>query len=469
MNHTPITIHTSTTRLLADQLTPIGLYARLRDRYAFPVLLESNDRYNTSESTSFIGLDPIASFRVEEGAILTEIRGYSTEHRPIQDQLDAPTALKAFLSHFQPEGDTPFRGFNGLFGHTSFDAVEVLEELSLDPSKKRFDIPAIRYHLYRFILAFDPFHDHLHILENRLPGTDSQLPRLLEDIQRHQPAIHPFRRQGNVRSNLTDEDFRNLVVTGKEHCQRGDVFQIVFSRQFEQDFQGDDLQVYRALRSVNPSPYLFYFDYGNYRIFGSSPEAQLIVREGKAEIHPIAGTFAIHTDETVNHARSAALMADPKENAEHVMLVDLARNDLNRHAADVQVTAFREVHKYSHVMHMVSKVQGRLEAGTNPIQVFADTFPAGTLSGAPKYKALELISHYENQQRGIYGGAIGYLDFKGEMNQAIMIRSFFSQGQTLYSQAGAGIVLDSIPETELQEVNHKLSALQKALETAEMI
>ncbi len=469
MNDSPIIIQTTSTRLLADQLTPIGLYARLRDRYALPVLLESNDRYNTSESTSFIGLDPIASFRVEGGAILTEIQGQPLDRQPVVDHLQTPAALQAFLSRFRPEGDAPFRGFNGLFGHTSFDAVEVLEELDLDPTKKRFDIPAIRYHLYRFILAFDPFHDHLHILENRLPGMDSKLPGLLEDIQHHQPAIHPFRRLGGVRSNLTDEAFRNLVTTGKQHCQRGDVFQIVFSRQFEQDFQGDDLQVYRALRSVNPSPYLFYFDYGNYRIFGSSPEAQLIVRDKKAAINPIAGTFAIHADETVNTARSAALLADPKENAEHVMLVDLARNDLNRHAADVRVSAFREVHRYSHVMHMVSTVQGRLEADTNPLQVFADTFPAGTLSGAPKFKALELISRYENQQRGIYGGAIGYVDFKGEMNQAIMIRSFFSQGQTLYSQAGAGIVLDSVPETELQEVNHKLGALQKALETAETI
>ncbi|MCB0693459.1 MAG: anthranilate synthase component I family protein, partial [Saprospiraceae bacterium] len=248
-----------------------------------------------------------------------------------------------------------------------------------------------------------------------------------------------------------------------------DVFQIVFSRQFEQDYQGDDLQVYRALRSINPSPYLFYFDFGNYRMFGSSPEAQLIVRDRQAEIHPIAGTFAMDADPAINELRANALLADPKENAEHVMLVDLARNDLNRHAVDVHVAALREIHAYSHVMHLVSKVKGRLADSTNPIQVFADTFPAGTLSGAPKYRALELIHQYENQHRGAYGGAIGYIDLQGNMNQAIMIRSFFSQNQTLYSQAGAGIVLDSVAETELQEVNHKLGALQKALAIAETI
>ena len=298
---------------------------------------------------------------------------------------------------------------------------------------------------------------------------ESQVDRLLEDLHRHQPAIHPFHRTGEVRSNLTDEAFRRLVEAGKHHCQRGDVFQIVFSRQFEQDYQGDDLQVYRALRSINPSPYLFYFDFGNYRMFGSSPEAQLIVRDRQAEIHPIAGTFAMDADPAINELRANALLADPKENAEHVMLVDLARNDLNRHAVDVHVAALREIHAYSHVMHLVSKVKGRLADSTNPIQVFADTFPAGTLSGAPKYRALELIHQYENQHRGAYGGAIGYIDLQGNMNQAIMIRSFFSQNQTLYSQAGAGIVLDSVAETELQEVNHKLGALQKALAIAETI
>ncbi|HRW74496.1 MAG: anthranilate synthase component I family protein [Lewinellaceae bacterium] len=469
MNNTPLHLQVSSRRLLADQLTPVSLYARLRDRYAVPVLLESNDRYNAAESTSFIGLDPIATFRVEDHTMHIEAFGESDQAIPIRQFTDVPETFRRFLLRFQVDGDQPFRGFNGLFGHTAFDAVGDLEELQLDPGKRRFQIPSMRYHLYRFVLAFDPFHDHLYILENRLPGMESQVDRLLEDLHRHQPAIHPFHRTGEVRSNLTDEAFRRLVEAGKHHCQRGDVFQIVFSRQFEQDYQGDDLQVYRALRSINPSPYLFYFDFGNYRMFGSSPEAQLIVRDRQAEIHPIAGTFAMDADPAINELRANALLADPKENAEHVMLVDLARNDLNRHAVDVHVAALREIHAYSHVMHLVSKVKGRLADSTNPIQVFADTFPAGTLSGAPKYRALELIHQYENQHRGAYGGAIGYIDLQGNMNQAIMIRSFFSQNQTLYSQAGAGIVLDSVAETELQEVNHKLGALQKALAIAETI
>ena len=279
--------------------------------------------------------------------------------------------------------------------------------------------------------------------------------------------MHPFARSGEERSNLTDAQFRELVSKGKHHCRIGDVFQIVLSRQFRQDFTGDEFQVYRALRSINPSPYLFYFDYGDYRIMGSSPEAQLVIRDGKARLNPIAGTYRRTGDAERDRLATERLLADPKENAEHVMLVDLARNDLSRHTREVTVRSLREVHYYSHVIHLVSTVDGRLEREDEAVRIFGDTFPAGTLSGAPKYRALELINQYENQQRGFYGGAIGFIDFDGGMNQAILIRSFFSQDNTLYYQAGAGVVAASDEESELQEVYNKLGALTKALGKAE--
>ena len=307
------------------------------------------------------------------------------------------------------------------------------------------------------------------ILENLLPGelpSDDKLKSLLSN---QKVPEYPFYLEGGEESNLTDDDFLELVRLGKHHCQVGDVFQIVFSRQFSQKFKGDEFNVYRVLRSINPSPYLFFFDYGSYKIFGSSPEAQIIVKENKAYINPIAGTYKRTGDIMEDAQRAKDLAMDPKENAEHIMLVDLARNDLGRHALHVEVKKLKEIQYYSHVIHLVSTVEGQLSPETNPYQIFADTFPAGTLSGAPKYKAIELISQYENQARGFYGGAIGCLGFNGEINQAIVIRSFLSLNHTLFYQAGAGIVQVSDAESELQEVNNKLGALKKALTEAENI
>lgn len=255
----------------------------------------------------------------------------------------------------------------------------------------------------------------------------------------------------------------------KEHCFRGDVFQLVLSRRFFQNFKGDEFNVYRTLRSINPSPYLFFFDYGDFKIFGSSPEAQLIVQDGKAEIHPIAGTFKKTGDDKKDLISAKELAKDPKENSEHVMLVDLARNDLSRNGTNVVVEKNREIQFYSHVIHLVSKVTCKMKTTTNTFRVVADTFPAGTLSGAPKHKALQLIDKYEKIKRNFYGGAIGYMDFNGNFNHAIIIRSFLSLNNQLHYQAGAGIVADSIPESELQEVYNKLGALDKALIQAEKI
>ena len=271
------------------------------------------------------------------------------------------------------------------------------------------------------------------------------------------------------KSNLTDDDYKKMVNQAKAHCQRGDVFQLVLSRRFQQKFNGDEFNVYRALRSVNPSPYLFYFDYGDFKIFGSSPEAQLVVQNNKAEIHPIAGTFKRTGNDQKDADSALKLSKDPKENAEHVMLVDLARNDLSRNGSNVKVETYKEIQYFSHVIHLVSKVTAQLKANSSSLQVAADTFPAGTLSGAPKPKALELIEKYENLNRNTYGGAIGVIDFKGNYNHAIIIRSFLSKNHELFYQAGAGIVADSTPENELQEVFNKLGALNKALKFAETL
>jgi anthranilate synthase component 1 len=453
--------------LAADTLTPVTLYLNLRDHYRDPVLLESNDAGNPENAYSFVGLDTIAALHVKDGELFRFRGDELRDRQPVTDVDVVPAALNAFLRQFDlmdEATDPPL--FNGLIGHTNFDGVQYFDTLRLDPKKKRFDQPDLRYHLYRFIIAIDHFRDRLYILENQPEEEESQIDQLIIRILGRNYPVHPFSITGEESSNLTDEEYRELVRLGQHHCHIGDVFQIVLSRHFEQPFLGDDFQVYRALRSINPSPYLFYFDYGDYRILGSSPEAQLVIRNGVARLNPIAGTYRRTGNFQEDQQGAQDLLADPKENAEHIMLVDLARNDLSRHTRQVRVSSLKDIHFYSHVIHIVSTVEGDLPANANPVRIFGDTFPAGTLSGAPKYKAIELIDRYENQRRGFYGGGLGFINFNGDMNQAIVIRSFLSRNNRLHYQAGAGIVAASDPESELQEVNNKLRALKRALALA---
>ena len=455
-------------RLTADLLTPVGLYLALRDRFTDPVLLESNETRDQEHYYSIIGLDTLAYYRVDGKTIRRGRVGSEPITLDCTDPHTVSQDLSAFVRSFALDyaDTTPLvRPFNGLIGHTNFEGVAYFDTLQFH-NASILRSPALRYHLYRFVLVFHHYRDELMVLENLPEGEESRLDEVVEAI-RAGGNVHPFVTEGKERSNLTDEQYRELVRKGKHHCHVGDVFQLVLSRQFQQDFRGDEFQVYRALRSINPSPYLFYFDYGDYRIMGSSPESQLVIRNGVARLNPIAGTYRRTGDAAVDQAATERLLTDPKENAEHVMLVDLARNDLSRHTRGVTVRSLREVHYYSHVIHLVSTVDGKLERDDVAVRVFGDTFPAGTLSGAPKYRAIELIDRYENQQRGFYGGAIGFIDFEGGMNQAILIRSFFSQDNTLYYQAGAGVVAASDEESELQEVYHKLGALTKALRKAE--
>ncbi len=462
-------ITTHVRRFLSDTFTPVSVYMKLRDHFSSVVLLESTDFRSRENCFSFIGIEPIATFRVEQGVVTTTYPNEAPTVQTLSNPQDVPQLFEHFIKGFEVNYAGAYQGFNGFFGHTNFDAIQYFDTIQLDPGKRKMQLPEINYSLYRYIVAFNHFNDELDLLENLAEGMETSLDRLETLMYSWNFGTYNFETVGEETSNLTDEEFKAAVRLGKHHCQIGDVFQIVPSRQFQQAFKGDDFNVYRVLRSINPSPYLFYFDYGSYKIFGSSPEAQIVIENNTATILPIAGTYRRTGDDEDDRRNAAALAQDPKEVAEHIMLVDLARNDLSRHAKDVHVEKLKEIQFFSHVIHLVSKVKGNLLEGTNPIRVFGDTFPAGTLAGAPKYKAIELISDFENQNRGIYGGAIGLINFNGDMNHAIIIRSFLSKDNTLFYQAGAGVIAVSDEEKELQEVGNKLRALRTALEKAKKL
>ncbi len=464
-----------TKKMLADTLTPVGLYLNLRDKFYGSFLLESSDYHGNDNKYSFVCLEPIASFRVNENKIELQT-GENVSVVTLKKKTDLIKKIQSFMDSFQiitePNGhkNQDIADANGFFGYTSYDAVQYFDTLTIN-SKSNPDeaIPTMNYAAFRFVLRFDHFKNELLITENRFNGESSQMEKVENLIKINKLPSYGFKLTGNEKKNMTDENFLEIVRKGIHHCQRGDVFQIVLSRRFTQQFAGDEFNVYRALRSVNPSPYLFYFDFGNFKLFGSSPEAQLKVANGKAVINPIAGTFKRTGNDEADKTLAEQLSVDPKENAEHTMLVDLARNDLSRNGHEVKVKTYKEIQYYSHVIHLVSEVEAVLNKNTSALQVYADTFPAGTLSGAPKYKAMELIDKYENYDRSFYGGAIGIFGFNGSLNQAITIRSFLSKNNNLYYQAGAGVVVSSIPESELQEINNKLGALRSALKLAENI
>ena len=465
-----VNIQTEARQILADTITPVSVYLRLRDVFSQSILLESSDYHTSEDSYSFICLQPFASFMVENGQIVHIRDGDRVKVQDIGKEVCVTEELNRFVQSFEIKNTDSRIRTNGIFGYSSYDAVKHFEDIDIAAeSSEEYRIPDMVYSVYRIIIAINHFQNTLTILENQTDGYSSQIETVQSLLFSRNFSSFPFKTQSAERSNLTDEQYKEMVTRGKEHCHRGDVFQIVLSRQFSQDFTGDEFNVYRCLRSVNPSPYLFYFDYGSYRIFGSSPEALLQIQDRVAYIHPIAGTFKRTGDDEKDKDLAVQLTRDKKENSEHIMLVDLARNDLSRNAENVVVETYREIQFYSHVIHMVSKVSGMLPAGYNALQVMGDTFPPGTLSGAPKFRAMELIDKYENQNRGYYGGGIGYLGFDGNFNHAIMIRSFLSMNNTLFYQAGAGIVADSVEENELNEVNNKLMALKKAIDMAKEI
>lgn len=461
-------LHTHSKKILADTITPVSIYLKIRDKFSNSLLLESNDYHSNENSFSYICCNPMASIKVENEVITTTFPDGILTNKAIQNPKDVIEAIPEFASQFSSETNDFKFITNGLFGFTSYDAVRYFEKTVIEKKTSDLQIPDLYYAVYQNIIAVNHYKNEAYIFCHR---TDNQnnIEEIEQLIQSKNFASYSFSKQGDSVSNLTDDAFKKNITLAKQHCHRGDVFQLVLSRRFTQGFKGDEFNVYRTLRSINPSPYLFFFDYGNFKIMGSSPEAQLVINNRKAEIHPIAGTFKRTGNDEQDALLAKQLTEDPKENSEHVMLVDLARNDLSRNGHTVEVEKFREVQFFSHVIHLVSKVCGQLHEKASTMQVVADTFPAGTLSGTPKHMALQLIESIENTNRNFYGGAIGFMDFDGNFNHAIMIRTFLSKNHQLHYQAGAGITVNSMEESEMQEVYNKLSALNKALESAETL
>ena len=472
---------TTSKTILADLYTPVGVYMRLRDIYPQSALMESSDYHDANNSRSFIGINPIASVAIGHGIATVSYPDGSTFEHEVNKDYRSDKAIHALIDQIEVTGDDA--AVCGLFGYTSFNAVRYFEDIAVkDETQAKNDAPDVLYILYKVVIVFD---HHNNLLKVVSLGDISEIDNVLKAMNKANVKAYDFHPVGDVRSTLTDDEHRANIRKGIQHCLRGDVFQIVLSRRFIQKYEGDDFKLYRALRSINPSPYLFYFDFGGFRIFGSSPETHCRIEpianpstgsgtvSGKgsyrAYIDPIAGTTKRTGDEEADRKGAEYLRNDPKENAEHVMLVDLARNDLSRNCHNVKVDFYKDLQYYSHVIHLVSRVSGDLDEGADPIKAFIDTFPAGTLSGAPKVRAMQLISEYEPHNRGAYGGCIGIIGLDGSLNQAITIRTFVSRNGELWFQAGGGIVAKSDVEYELQEVNNKLGALRKAIEKAEAL
>jgi anthranilate synthase component I len=461
-------LHTNYKRLLADVFTPVGIYLRLRDKFRDTVLLESTDFHSHEDSYSFIGVNAIGGVEIQD-TVTAEIKlPYLPEEKKALATTEIETLLWQYMQQFEVTVPAHKNAVfaQSMFGYVSFDAVQMFEKTAITNKPNEEAIALMRYRLYQFVIVINHFKDELFICENVVNDKEVGFEALESLIRNKDVPSFPFSPVGKESSNLTDSAYTEMVDKGISSCKRGDVFQIVLSRKFEQGFVGDEFNVYRALRSINPSPYLFYFDYGDYKLLGSSPESQIIVSNGKAIVHPIAGTFKRTGNQEKDIELAEALKKDEKENAEHVMLVDLARNDLSRLTTNVTVTNFKSINYFSHVIHLVSEVTGEVKEGTNPFKILSTTFPAGTLSGAPKVKAMQLINQYETTARGYYGGAIGMVNFNGDINHAIMIRTFLSKQNTLTYQAGAGVVVNSQPKLELQEVNNKLNALKQAITMA---
>ncbi|ROI10148.1 anthranilate synthase component I family protein [Kaistella haifensis] len=466
-----IQMKTTVKSTLSDLFTPIGIYLRLRDQFRDTILLESAGNQNNDNNFSFIAVNAIAGI---------EIRNYQEAHIkfPLEsaekiniEKEKLTDLLQDFFQSFECEEPNLAIGKSaqGFFGYTSYDAIPFFENIKFKEASEENKIPLLRYRLYQYVIAINHHNDEMFLIENKISGLKSEISVIENLIQQKNAPIFPFQKIGEEASNLTDEEYRDAVETAKKHCFRGDVFQLVLSRRFQQKFMGDEFNVYRALRNINPSPYLFFFDYGDYKLLGSSPESQLIIKNGNAIIHPIAGTFKRTGNVEEDLKAAEELKNDAKENAEHTMLVDLARNDLSIFGKNTRVSKLKEIQFFSHVIHMVSEVTTEVSEDQNPYEMIATTFPQGTLSGAPKYRAMQLIDDYEKTSRSYYGGSIGFVGFDGSCNQAIMIRTFLSKNNTLFYQAGAGIVAKSSAENELQEVNNKLGALKKAILKAEKL
>ena len=460
-------VKTKFLKVISDIHTPVGVYLKLRDLYSKIFLLESSDYKGSENSLSFICFESKAQISIDNNTVNTIINAKEVK-KEIEPDKDVSHYLNDFINQFKVEQNDFDYPSNGLFGYISYDSVKYFDSISIS-NPKEINIPDILYDAFKYVIVFNHYNNELIIFEH-LYGDDnkSEIDKIKNIVLGKPVNPFSFKKSKEEQTNVSDKEFKKLVDRGINHCKLGDVFQIVLSKRFYQDFQGDEFQVYRALRSINPSPYLFYFDYGSFKIFGSSPEAQIVIKNNKATIYPIAGTFKRTGDDEFDKKEAEKLSNDIKENSEHVMLVDLARNDLSKVSKNVEVERFKDIQFYSHVIHLVSKVSGNIKSDKK-IDLISGTFPAGTLSGAPKHKAMQLIEEHENISREFYGGAIGFMGFNGDFNHAIIIRSFLSKNRRLFYQAGAGIVFKSNPDSENQEVYNKIEALRKAIKTAEKI
>ena len=460
-------VKTKFLKVISDIHTPVGVYLKLRDLYSKIFLLESSDYKGSENSLSFICFESKAQISIDNNTVNTIINAKEVK-KEIEPDKDVSHYLNDFINQFKVEQNDFDYPSNGLFGYISYDSVKYFDSISIS-NPKEINIPDILYDAFKYVIVFNHYNNELIIFEH-LYGDDnkSEIDEIKNIVLGKPVNPFSFKKSKEEQTNVSDKEFKKLVDKGINHCKLGDVFQIVLSKRFYQDFQGDEFQVYRALRSINPSPYLFYFDYGSFKIFGSSPEAQIVIKNNKATIYPIAGTFKRTGDDEFDKIEAEKLSNDIKENSEHVMLVDLARNDLSKVSKNVEVERFKDIQFYSHVIHLVSKVSGNIKSDKK-IDLISGTFPAGTLSGAPKHKAMQLIEEHENISREFYGGAIGFMGFNGDFNHAIIIRSFLSKNRRLFYQAGAGIVFKSNPDSENQEVYNKIEALRKAIKIAEKI
>ena len=455
-------------KIIVDTITPVSIYLKLRDQFTNTILLESSDYIAKDNSYAYICCNPIAKFYVKKNILFKEFPDNSKKETKLTSTTNILSELDDFMRTFEIDDnlvESKKYISKGLFGYMSYDSIKFFENIEVENDSYGDEIPEIFYSFYREIIVINTFNNEATLISHS--GDIEKINTLEKLIKTKKTNEYSFKIEGEIKSNLKDNEYIEMVKKGIKHCFRGDVFQIVLSRKFYQKFSGDEFCVYRQLRSINPSPYLFYFDYGNFKIFGSSPEAQLVIKDEKAEIHPIAGTFKRTGNDLIDSKKAKKLFQDEKENSEHMMLVDLARNDLSRSCNNVKVEKDREIQFYSHVIHLVSKVTGKLKSISK--NIIGNTFPAGTLTGAPKHKAMNLIEKYEKNNRSFYGGAIGFIDFENNYNHAIIIRSFLSKDQNLFLQAGAGIVSKSNPENELNEVYNKIGALLKALKKAEEI
>jgi anthranilate synthase component I len=468
-----INITTSCTKIPADLYTPVGIYLRMRDKFRDTILLESTDSHAGENSRSIIAINAIGGIEIMDlQKAEYKYPAQKMESITISAKDNITNILENFIDSFDaaPPTEKIATIAQGLFGYTTYDAVQFFDSIQLNSSAKNTEaIPLMRYRLYQYVIIIDHFKDEIFLCENEINGIESRVEDVENILRSKDVPVFPFATKGNEIQDMPDETYRANVQKGIDACKRGDVFQIVLSRSFQQKYIGDEFNVYRSLRSVNPGPYLFYFDYGDYKLMGSSPESQVVIKDGKATVHPIAGTFRRTGNDEADKQLAIDLENDAKENAEHIMLVDLARNDLSRVCDNVAVTQFKNINFYSHVIHMVSEVQGNVRGEKNPFKIMAAVFPAGTLSGAPKFKAMQLINSIEENERSFYGGAIGYIGLDKSCNHAIMIRTFLCRKNTLTYRAGAGVVAASVPQSELEEVGHKLGALKRAIVLAEGI